>query len=64
MKREPSPPISEALASKIKYLRKELGLYQHQIAAELGINQGRVSEVLSGKRHRDMPPSDQMALPH
>lgn len=27
------------------------GMKQHEIAAKLGVNQGRVSEVLSGKRH-------------
>lgn len=30
--------------------RLALGHYQHDIAADLGINQGRVSEVNTGKR--------------
>lgn len=30
--------------------RLSLGEYQHDIAADLGINQGRVSEVNTGKR--------------
>lgn len=30
--------------------RLSLGDYQHDIAADLGINQGRVSEVKTGKR--------------
>jgi predicted XRE-type DNA-binding protein len=29
---------------------------QHEIAAKLSINQGRVSEVLAGKRFPDAPP--------
>jgi predicted XRE-type DNA-binding protein len=30
--------------------RLSLGHYQHDIAADLGINQGRVSEINAGKR--------------
>lgn len=30
--------------------RLSLGDYQHDIAADLGINQGRISEVNTGKR--------------
>lgn len=37
--------------------RRQDGLYQHQIAAELGVNQGRVSEVLSGHRFPDARPT-------
>uniref|UniRef100_UPI00403F2A7C helix-turn-helix domain-containing protein n=1 Tax=Asticcacaulis sp. DW145 TaxID=3095608 RepID=UPI00403F2A7C len=51
------------MASKIRFLRISQGLYQHQIAALLGINQGRVSEVLTGKRHPDAPPDDTLPLP-
>ncbi len=36
--------------------RRQDGLYQHQIAAELGLNQGRVSEVLNGRRFPDARP--------
>jgi DNA-binding transcriptional regulator YiaG len=37
----------------IREIRRRLaeGDYQHDIAADLGINQGRVSEVNTGKRH-------------
>jgi transcriptional regulator with XRE-family HTH domain len=63
MKRKNSPPITAELASRIKYMRNSHGLYQHQIAAALGINQGRVSEVLTGKRHPGVPPLDQPFLP-
>lgn len=57
MKRKNSEPITAELASKIKYLVKVVGLYQHQVAAALNINQGRVSEVMTGKRHPGVPPS-------
>jgi len=48
MKRTPSPPITEEIKDKILELLGS-GLYQHQIAALLGINQGRVSEIKTGK---------------
>lgn len=35
---------------QIIWRRHEEGAAQHVIAAELGVNQGRVSEVLSGMR--------------
>lgn len=62
MKRKPSPPITAELASKIKAL-KASGLYHHQIAALLEINQGRVSEVMTGKRHPSVPPANEPWLP-
>lgn len=37
--------IIQAIWSRLK-----LGEYQHDIAADLGINQGRISEVKTGKR--------------
>lgn len=61
MKRVPSPPVSPGIAAMIKRLL-ERGLYQHQIASILGINQGRVSEVKTGKKHAKVPPSDQLFL--
>lgn len=39
--------------------RLQAGHYQHDIAADLGINQGRVSEVNTGKRGRHPPLSQQ-----
>jgi DNA-binding transcriptional regulator YiaG len=57
MERKPSPPVTPAMAAEIRYLRKQKGLFNHQIAALFGINQGRVSEVLTGKRLPDVPPS-------
>lgn len=32
------------------WLMRWAGTYQHDIAAHFGINQGRVSEILTGKR--------------
>jgi predicted XRE-type DNA-binding protein len=46
-----------AIAAEIKRLATTTDLHQHQIAALLGINQGRVSEVLRGRRFADIPPS-------
>jgi predicted XRE-type DNA-binding protein len=43
-------------AAKIKYLAATTALFQHEIAAQIGLNQGRVSEVLNGKRFSDVSP--------
>ena len=51
-----SPKLNAALAACIKQLAKNGDLLQHEIAARLNINQGRVSEVLTGKRYRDVQP--------
>lgn len=56
MKRKNSPPISAEKAALIKFLIRVHGLYQHQVAALLEINQGRVSEVMTGKRHPNVDP--------
>ena len=43
--------LTPEMAARIKWLKKRNpSLHQHEIAALLGCNQGRVSEVLSGKR--------------
>ena len=57
MERKPSPPVTVELAAEIRRLRA-VGLYQHQIAAVLGLNQGRISEVLTGKTHPPEPPAE------
>ena len=61
---KPTPPMTSDLASKAITLVKIYGLKQHQAAAILGLNQGRISEVLTGKRYpRAKPfPPDQMSL--
>ena len=42
-------PLNDATIWKIRE-RLAAGDFQHDIAADLGINQGRVSEVKTGKR--------------
>lgn len=62
LKRTPAPHMTPELAAAIKTMRAN-GLYVHQIAAELGINQGRVSEVMKGKIFKDQPPANSGQLP-
>lgn len=57
MKRRESPAISKEMAAHIRFLVKNQGLYQHQAAALLGVNQGRISEVMTRKRYPDVPPA-------
>lgn len=57
MRKHVSPPLTAAMAAKIKKLaRDHKELAQHEIAAVLKLNQGRVSEVLTGKRFVGVPP--------
>ena len=61
---KPTPQMTAELASKDINLVKGMGLKQHQAAAILGLNQGRISEVMTGKRYtgvRPCPP-DQLSL--
>ena len=57
MNRKDSPPISEQMAAHIRFLVQVRGLYQHQAASLVGVNQGRVSEVMRGYRHPGVLPS-------
>jgi predicted XRE-type DNA-binding protein len=57
MKRERSPTITAEMAAHIKFLIKERGLFQHQAAALVGVNQGRISEIVNGKTHPEVPPA-------
>jgi predicted XRE-type DNA-binding protein len=53
MSERPEKRMRVALTDEvIREIRRRLALghYQHDIAADLGINQGRVSEVNTGKR--------------
>lgn len=47
--------MTEELASKIKTLVIFKGLAQQIVAAMLGVNQGRVSEVVNGQIFPDAP---------
>lgn len=51
-----SPQLTAETASHIKWYQANTNLLQHEIAARLNINQGRVSEVLAGKRYPSAPP--------
>lgn len=64
MPTKPTPPLTEDLASKAITLVRHFGLKQHQAAAILGLNQGRISEVLTGKRFAGVAPfpPDQMSV--
>lgn len=48
--------MSQAVADEIRRLKRDEGLFTHEIAAKLNINQGRVSEVLTGKRFPERKP--------
>jgi hypothetical protein len=52
-----SPSLTPELAARIKRLAIDTNLMQHEIAALLKLNQGRVSEVLTGKRFGTVPPA-------
>jgi predicted XRE-type DNA-binding protein len=53
-----SPPLSSELAAEIKFLWENTDMNQAQIAARLGgINQGRISEVVNGRRFPEVPPA-------
>jgi predicted XRE-type DNA-binding protein len=62
MKREASRKITRELAAHIRWLVSEQGLYQHQAAALVGVNPGRVNEVMKGRRFPEEP-SAQGAFP-
>ena len=57
MGRRVSEPLTAELAAQIKRMARDTDLVQHEIAAKLRLNQGRVCEVLRGKRFADVPPA-------
>lgn len=60
-KRAKSPELTAELAAKIKYLWHTTDMNQAQIAAHLGaLNQGRVSEVVTGTRFENVSPAEGM----
>lgn len=60
---KPTPPMTAELAAKALTLVR-MGYKQHQAAAILGLNQGRISEAINGKRFRGVRPCppDQLSL--
>ena len=57
MKRKSSPSVTPEMAAHIKHLVFKQRLYQHQAAALLGINPGRVNEVVKGHCFPDEKPA-------
>ena len=57
MRRRVSEPLTAELAAQIKRLARDTDLVQHEIAAMLHLNQGRVCEVLKLKRFAEVPPA-------
>jgi len=55
--RKASPVVTREMAAHIRFLVRAQGLYQHQAAALLGINPGRVNEVIKGHRFPEEPPA-------
>ena len=54
--RRPSPDLTEKDAAVIKK-RLRTGEFQHRIAADFGVNQGRISEIKTGQRFWNVPPA-------
>ena len=60
MSKRASPPTTAEIAAYIKRLLLMGRFHQHQIAAFFGLNQGRVSEIKSGKKWAHVPPADRL----
>ena len=57
-RRQRSPAITAELAAEIKYLWQHTDWNQAQIAVRLGaLNQGRISEIVCGRRYAEVPPA-------
>ncbi|MEM7460186.1 MAG: hypothetical protein AAF331_12025 [Pseudomonadota bacterium] len=48
--------MTPEIAARIKRLWRDTEMPQHEIAAAVGVNQGRVNEVVNGKRFLDVLP--------
>jgi len=57
MERQSSPSIDPEMAAHVRFLINERKLFQHQAAALLGVNQGRISEIMNGKIHPSASPA-------
>lgn len=56
--RASSPKLTAVTAAWIKYLWNNTNMNQAQIASKLGaLNQGRVCEVVTGRRYPDVQPA-------
>ncbi len=54
-----SKPVTETVVSIAK-LALKIGYDQHDIAAYFGVNQGRISEINTGKRGDGIPPANDL----
>lgn len=50
-----SVTVTAEMAAYIKLMVIRYRYHQHQAAAFFGINQGRVSEIITGKKFGDVP---------
>ena len=57
-----SPPMTPERAAIAKRLMMS-GFYQHEVAAKLGVNQGRISEINTGKIFAEVKPASIDELP-
>jgi len=57
MRKRGSPPVTSEMAAHIKYLLQRGDLFQQQVAALLGLNQGRVSEIKTGLKFAEVRPA-------
>lgn len=60
--RRGSPPMTPLRAAIARFLVLKLGFYQHQAAAILGVNQGRISEAINDKQGAERPPKAQLTF--
>lgn len=51
--------ITELTPEQVSIIKSRLarGDYQHRIAADFDLNQGRISEIATGKRFAAVPPA-------
>ena len=56
--------MTPTIAATIKRLHRDTDLPQHEIAALVGVNQGRVNEVINGKRFAEVAPEPASAAVH
>lgn len=55
--KQPPVEVTANMAAVIKKLLKGGKHKQHEIAAMFGLNQGRISEINTGKRFPNIPPA-------
>jgi len=53
------PNVSRLTKDEVSLIKARLlnGDFQHRIAADFDLNQGRISEIKTGKRYAHIPPA-------